>query len=111
MFLFSWHGFLQVVLLLIRKKSGGSFMLNLRPFFQLKENVPICTIRFFFYYQIRKLLQFRKLSLHLIFFYVSSKVQVFGEWHKIWKKPTQNKRQIYVGDFFKFCDTLRIYCL
>lgn len=48
MFLFSWHGFLQVVLLLIRKKSGGSFMLNLRPFFQLKENVPICTIRFFF---------------------------------------------------------------
>ena len=44
---FSWHGFLQVVLLLIRKKSGGSFMLNLRPFFQLKENVPICTIRFF----------------------------------------------------------------
>ena len=77
-------------------------MLNLRPFFQLKENVPICTIRFFFYYQIRKLLQFRKLSLHLIFSYVSSKVQVSESDTKFEKKKsTQNKRQVYEGDFFQ----------
>jgi len=106
---FSWHGFLQVVLLLIRKKSGGSFMLNLRPFFNWKKMCPFVRLDFF-YYQIRKLLQFRKLSLHLIFSYVSSKVQVFWEWHKIWKNSTQSK---YVKSkweiFFKFCGTLRIY--
>jgi len=34
-FFLAW--FLQVVLLLIRKKSGGSFMLNLRPFFSIER--------------------------------------------------------------------------
>lgn len=100
MFFFSWHGFLQVVLLLIRKKSGGSFMLNLRPFFNWKKMCPFVRLDFF-YYQIRKLLQFRKLSLHLIFSYVSSKVQVFWEWPKIWKKiPHKVNTSSLSGIFF-----------
>ena len=46
-FVFLGMVFLQVVLLLIRKKSGGSFMLNLRPFFNWKKMCPFVRLDFF----------------------------------------------------------------
>ena len=69
-------------------------------FFNWKKMCPFVRLDFFFYYQIRKLLQFRKLSLHLIFSYVSSKVQVFWEWHKIWKKNPHKVNVKFMWEIF-----------
>jgi len=83
---FSWHGFYKLFFYLFGRRAVVALCWIWGLFFNWKKMCPFVRLDFFFYYQIRKLLQFRKLSLHLIFFYVSSKVQVFGEWHKIWQK-------------------------